>query len=125
MQGMWFDPWVGKVPWRRKRLPSPVFLPGESDGQRSLVDYSPWGCKELDTTEPLKNNNLTMKPLLGWWGGRREGRLCFQFRFQKQNDSYEQGIFISFPPLTLTEHSSYTPNTMPRRIGDHLGIREK
>ena len=32
-----FDPWVGKIPWRRKRQPTPVFLPGESHGQRSLV----------------------------------------------------------------------------------------
>ena len=38
-------------PWRRKWPPTPVFLPGESHGQRSLVGYSPWGCKELDTTE--------------------------------------------------------------------------
>ena len=36
-----FDPWVGKMPWRRAEQPSPVFLPGESHGQRSLVDYSP------------------------------------------------------------------------------------
>ena len=42
-----------KVPWRRRWQPTPVFLPGESHGQRSLVGYSPWGCKELDTTEPL------------------------------------------------------------------------
>ena len=40
-----------KIPWRRKWLPIPVFLPGESHGQRSLVGYSPWGQKELDTTE--------------------------------------------------------------------------
>ena len=39
------------VPWRRDWLPTPVFLPGEFQGQRSLADYSPWGCKELDTTE--------------------------------------------------------------------------
>ena len=38
-----FNPWVGKIPWRRKWQPTPVFLPGESQGQRSLVDYSPWG----------------------------------------------------------------------------------
>ena len=38
-----FDPWVGKIPWRRASLPTPVFLPGESPGQRSLVGYSPWG----------------------------------------------------------------------------------
>ena len=36
-----FDPWVGKIPWRRKWQPTPVFLPGESPGQRSLVGYSP------------------------------------------------------------------------------------
>ena len=39
-------------PWRRERLPTPVFLPGESHGQGSLVGYSPWGCKELDMIEP-------------------------------------------------------------------------
>ena len=43
-----FDPWVWKIPWRRKWQPTPVFLLGESHGQRTLVDYSPWGCKESD-----------------------------------------------------------------------------
>ena len=46
-----FDPWVRKIPWRRKWKPTPVFLPGESHGQRSLADYGPQGRKELDTTE--------------------------------------------------------------------------
>ena len=46
-----FDPWFGKIPWRRKWQSTLVFLPGESDGQRSLVSYSPWSCKELDVTE--------------------------------------------------------------------------
>ena len=49
----WFSPWVGKIPWRRKRLPIPIFLPGEFHGQRSLVGYSSWDHKELDTTEWL------------------------------------------------------------------------
>ena len=48
--------WVGKIPWRRKWPPTPVFLPGESHGQRSLAGYSPWGRKKLDTTEQLNNN---------------------------------------------------------------------
>ena len=48
-----FDPWVGKIPWRRKWQPTPVFLPGKSHGRRSLVGYSPWGRKESDTTERL------------------------------------------------------------------------
>ena len=38
-----FDPWVGKIPWKRTWQPTPVFLPGESHGQRSLAGYSPWG----------------------------------------------------------------------------------
>ena len=42
-----FDPWVGKIPWRRAWQPTLVFLPEESHGQRSLDGYSPWGCKEL------------------------------------------------------------------------------
>ena len=45
--------WVGKIPWRKTREPSPVFLPEESHGQRSLIGYSPWGRKESDTTERL------------------------------------------------------------------------
>ena len=46
-----FDPWVGKIPWRKEWPPTPVLLPGKSHGQRSLVGYSPWGRKELDMTE--------------------------------------------------------------------------
>ena len=46
-----FDPWVGKIPQRREWLPTPVFLPGEFHGQRSLVGYSLWCLKESDTIE--------------------------------------------------------------------------
>ena len=53
-----FDPWVGKIPWRRKWQPTPVFLPGESHGQRSLEGYSPRRCKELDKTERLHFTHL-------------------------------------------------------------------
>ena len=48
-----FSPWVGQIPWRRERLPTPVFWPGEFHGQRSLAGYSPWGLKELEMTERL------------------------------------------------------------------------
>ena len=54
----WFDPWVGKILWRRKWQPTPVFLPGISHGQRSLAGYSPRGCKGLDMTERLNNNSI-------------------------------------------------------------------
>ena len=46
-----FDPWVRKIPWRRKWQSTPVFFPEKSHGQRSLAGYSPWGCKEWDMTE--------------------------------------------------------------------------
>ena len=48
MQKTWFNPWVGKMPWRRERLPTPAFWPGEFHG----LD-SPWGHKESDMTEQL------------------------------------------------------------------------
>ena len=48
-----FNPWVGKIPWRRQWQHTPVFLPGKFHGLRSLVGYSPWRCKESDTTEQL------------------------------------------------------------------------
>ena len=57
-----FDPWVGKILWRRKWQPTPGFFPGESHGQRSLVGYSPRGCRESVKTEWLNNKQL--------WGSR-------------------------------------------------------
>ena len=51
MQGS--DPCFGKSPWRREWQPTPVFFPGKFCEQRSLVGYSPWGCKKSNTTEPL------------------------------------------------------------------------
>ena len=46
-----FDRWIETIPWRTAWQPIPVFLPRESHGQRSLVGYSPWGCKESEATE--------------------------------------------------------------------------
>ena len=51
-----FNPWVRKILWRRNWQPTPVFLPGKSHGQRRLVNYSPWGCKESDMTKRLHNS---------------------------------------------------------------------
>ena len=58
--------WVGKISWRRKWQPTPVFLPGKVHGQRSLGGYSPWGHKESDTTEQLStaHNTHTKKKTL-------------------------------------------------------------
>ena len=53
MQETPVDSWVGKTPWRREQLSTPVFLPGKSHGQRSLADPSPWDRRESNTTEGL------------------------------------------------------------------------
>ena len=60
------DPWVGKTSWRREWLSTSVFLPGEFHGQKSLVGYSPWGRRELDTqmTPTLLQKAEELKSLL-------------------------------------------------------------
>ena len=63
-----FDSWVGKIPWRRAWQPTPVFLPRESHGQRSLAGYGPWGCKEPDTSYLLDLAHIS---------GDMEGRNCY------------------------------------------------
>ena len=72
----WFDPWVGKIPWRRERLPIPVLWPGEFHGL-----YNPWGHKESDMTEWL---SLTHSKGLRWvhaflllltWPGRKTSKM--------------------------------------------------
>jgi len=52
-----FNPWVRRIPWRRTYQPTPIFLPGEFHGQRSLVGYSPWGHKEFNTTEATERKH--------------------------------------------------------------------
>ena len=87
-----FDPWVGKIHWRRKRQPTPVFLLGLSYGQKSLEGCSPWGHNESDLTqthtEPKKRGSE--KSILGngvgdgaqtkspvSWGRREKGLVPF------------------------------------------------
>ena len=65
------------MPWRRKWQPTPVFLPGESHGQRSLAGYSPWGRKEWDSTEQLSTRSLPGPScLFTLRGGSLRLRLC-------------------------------------------------
>ena len=58
MQEPGFNPWVRKIPWRRKWQPTPVFLLAKSHEQRSLAGYSSWGYKESDTTERLTHTQM-------------------------------------------------------------------
>ena len=57
-----YDPWVGKIPWKRKWHATPGFLPGKSHGQRRLAGYSPWCHKESDTTERTQMKELNTLP---------------------------------------------------------------
>ena len=60
-------PVLGMIPWRRAWQPTPVFLPGESHGQRSLAGYSPWGGKESDRTEVTWHTHTPAPhPAWGW-----------------------------------------------------------
>ena len=76
-----FDPWVGKIPWRRKWQSIAVFFPGKFHDQRSLVGYSPWDCKECDTAEHLSKSFhcaeikfLSICTMLGKTEGKRRGQ---------------------------------------------------
>ena len=57
-KGYGFDPWVGKIPWRRAWQPTLVFLPGEHHGQRSLMVYSPQGHKESEMTKATEHTRV-------------------------------------------------------------------
>ena len=59
-----FGPWIWKIPWRKKWQPTPVFLPEKSCGQMSLVGYSPWGYKQLDTKQEQQFILLFIKLLI-------------------------------------------------------------
>ena len=100
-----FDPWVGKVPWRREWPPTPVFLPRESHGQRSLAGYSPWGCKESDTTEQL---TLSLTPL---------NLSCDHFSQLPVINLFNSLILICM-------YSENVLNTSYYISGSHLGIKD-
>jgi len=85
-----FDPWVGKIPWRRKWQPTPVFSPRESHGQRSLVGYSPWDCKELDTTERLKE----ISPGISLEGMMLKLKLQYFGHLMQKVDSLEKTLML-------------------------------
>ena len=60
---------------------NPVFMPGEFHGQRSLAGYSPWGCKELDTTEYTYIQNSVRNGLSWWLSGKESACQCGKCEF--------------------------------------------
>ena len=111
------DPWVGKIPWRRKWQPAPVFLPGKSHGQRSLGGYSPWGHKESDMTErlsthpPLLCSNQHLMP-----STHLLQPPCPQSPHKKKDDISPT---IIIPGISGSDHSCPSPHS-PSTVGPAL-----
>ena len=94
------DPCIGKIPWRRKWQPTPVFLPGKSYGQRSLAGYSPWSARV--------RHDLATKPPHGghicWPIAKANSRHCFYFGLDSQTlqaRSQRGDIFESLKKQTI------------------------
>ena len=103
---------VGKIPWGRDWLHTPVFFPGESQGQKCLVGCSPWIHKELDTTERLTltldhiETFLSMKSK-GLKESRRENNLAG--RDSTSSSALYEFHFLPSPPNHLTPHYATFP----------------
>ena len=95
-----FNPWVGKIPWRRAWQPTPVFLPGKSHGQRSLVGYSLWGHKKSDKIEwqSTAQQNST-----------KAGSLKVSYNVKSENRSMNFSYSLKFIDLSCTLNGSLAP----------------
>ena len=88
------NPW--KIPCRRAWQPTPVFLPGESQGQRSLAGCSPWGCKESDRTEATYTH---ARILVAGFG---DHRVWSDLRFGRWPSPEAQRSWVGKPPASLS-----------------------
>ena len=117
-----FDPWVRKIPWRRKWQPTPVLLPGESHGGRSLVGYSPWGRllsmgsqrAGQDWATSLSLFEKAASSTTNWWATRIPKRGS-NFFPEKGKDSLETSVLFPFVLLIKcispgTAHGKCTPD---------------
>ena len=113
-----FDPWVGKIPWRREWQPTPVFLPGGSHGRRSLVGCRLWGRTESDTTKRFSSSSIHRKHL----AVRQQGELscqlvgkpisglwCGHFKRKYQNGRPICGFKLSITVKNVYLSVSYHP----------------
>ena len=91
-----FDPWVGEISWGWKQQAAPVFLPGKSHGQRSLVSYSPRGCRESDMIEWLSTHTWPRRPDFPFYNGKESAKYIF---------IYIKNLAIHLKP---TQHCKWT-----------------
>ena len=122
-----------EIPWRGKWQPIPVFLPGESHEWRSLAGYSPWGRKELDTTERLTLSNTPLFLLLlhqlhlrssgitfwrlGTPGERKQGVGAMPLHLATADSSNAHFPSVS-PSLLLQDSCLFTDAHGPERVSD-------
>ena len=111
---------VRKISGRRKWQPTPVFLPGKSQGQRSLVDYSPWGHKESDTTEwlNLPSYNATV------WDTWQRYFLCV---FHQRMTPFKEGLCWQDYVTSLTHQSKVFiyMHFLKTHVKFHLQVEER
>ena len=105
----WVDPWVGKIPWRRKWKPTPVFLPGKPHGQRSLASYSAWGCKRVRhdfAPEPQQQHMQCVLGSLQLIGTPRTGahQALLSMEFSRKNTG--MGCHFLLQRIFLTQGSN-------------------
>ena len=108
-----FNPWVGKIPWRKKWQPTLVFLPGKSHRQRSLEGYSPKSCKESDKLRQLSTRMLitSARPPLPWIFPHLAKESFFPSIFPEippysPHFSWLTGHKVIFPTSTLIKHAA-------------------
>ena len=106
-----------KILWRREWWPTPVFLPGESHGQRSLAGYSPWGCKDSDTTKQLTLLLLQLgchRDRTGLWSWYPRGHLCFLLAYLRVK------LSVQFTQLCLTRCDPMNCSTLGLTVHHQL-----
>ena len=121
-----FDPWVRKIPRRRPWQFTPVFLPGESHGQWSLMGYSSWNCKELDMTKATEHTRMhvitfgttwIIQAISLWWGvGQGWLVLCKMFPSNSIFSLYPQD---AMDMTTLKCHNQMSPGGQLSPIEKH------
>ena len=104
-----FNPWIRKIPWRRKWQPTPVLLPEKFHGRRSLVGYSPWGCKESDTTERLHFFNVI--------------KYCDCFLCQHSPTDVSGLLALWFSHLVSSSRACGSQSSVPRTQGRNCSTR--
>ena len=115
-----FEPWAGKIPWRRKQQPTAVFLPEKSHGQKSLVGQSPWGHKESDITEGLRMcwSNRSICVCL-WCRGS-----CRLTPYSRPSVEYQPGVkaLVDHPHSSLRPHGELVQVMAHSFLINHLRV---